>query len=108
MPTLPLIASAQTTQRSPWLELHSTHYTVITDAGEKKGKEVALRFEQMRAVFGSLLMKERLNEPLPMTILAFKSDKSYYQTAPLRQGQPIGVPGFLVSGEDQNFIVLNL
>ncbi|MFY9740637.1 MAG: hypothetical protein WA252_07630 [Candidatus Sulfotelmatobacter sp.] len=108
LPTLPLIASAQTTQRSPWLELHSTHYTVITDAGEKKGKEVALRFEQMRAVFGSLLMKERLNEPLPMTILAFKSDKSYYQTAPLRQGQPIGVPGFLVSGEDQNFIVLNL
>ena len=106
--SLSLTASAQTPQRSPWLELHSTHYTVITDAGEKKGKEVALRFEQMRAVFGSLLMKERLNEPVPTTILAFKSDKSYYQNAPLRQGQPIDVPGFVVSSEDQNFIVLNL
>src|SRR5580698_4393869 len=71
-------------EQSPWLEIHSTHYTVITDAGEKKGKEVALRFEQMRAVFATLLMKERLNEPLPLTILAFKNDKDYYQSAPLR------------------------
>ena len=60
---------------SPWLEIHSTHFTVITDAGEKKGSEVALRFEQMRAVFATLLMKDRLNEPLPLTILAFKNDK---------------------------------
>jgi tetratricopeptide (TPR) repeat protein len=92
----------------PWLEIHSTHFTVITDAGEKKGKEVALRFEQMRAVFKDLLMKDRLNDSAPLTILAFKSDKTYYQSAPLRQGQPITVPGFFVPGEDQNFIVLNL
>src|SRR5579862_10064983 len=101
-------AFASNAEPSPWLEVHSTHYTVITDAGEKKGHEVALRFEQMRAVFGSLLMKDRLNEPVPLTILAFKNDKSYYQAAPLQQGQPISVPGFFVVGEDQNFIVLNL
>src|SRR5947208_1902168 len=99
---------ARAAEPSPWLEVHSTHFTVITDAGEKKGKEVALRFEQMRAVFGSLLMKDRLNDSSPLTILAFKNDKSYYQSAPLRQGQPIDVPGFFVPGEDQNFIVLNL
>jgi hypothetical protein len=103
-----LVSSAHAAEQSPWLEIHSTHFTVITDAGEKKGKEVALRFEQMRAVFAILLMKDRLNEPLPLTILAFKNDKDYYQTAPLHQGQPINVPGFFVSGEDQNFIVLNL
>ena len=100
--------AALAAEPSPWLEIHSTHFTVITDAGEKKGKEVALRFEQMRAAFATLLMKERLNEPLPLTILAFKNDKNYYQTAPLRQGQPIDVPGFFLPGEDQNFIVLNL
>jgi len=99
---------ASSAEPSPWIEVHSTHYTVITDAGEKKGHEVALRFEQMRAVFGSLLMKDRLNEPVPLTIFAFKSDKSYYQAAPLHQGQPIAVPGFFVAGEDQDFIVLNL
>ncbi len=92
----------------PWLELHSTHFTVITDAGEKKGKEVALRFEQMRSVFAGLLMKERLNQPVPLTILALKNDKNFYQMAPLQNGQPISVPGFFVPGEDQDFIVLNL
>src|SRR5579872_427956 len=100
--------SARDIPPSPWLEIHSTHFTVITDAGDKKGKEVAFRFEQMRAVFASLLMRDRLNESEPLTILAFKSDKDYYQSAPLRQGQPISVPGFFVSGEDQNYIVLNL
>jgi len=106
-------ASAPAAEPSPWLEIHSVHYKVITDAGEKKGKEVALRFEQMRAVFATLLMKERLNEPVPLTIFALKSDKTYYQSAPLRQGrdnqaQPIDAPGFFLPGEDQNFIVLNL
>lgn len=100
----PALASEQ----SPWLEIHSIHFTVITDAGDKKGREVALRFEQMRSVFASLLMKERLNEPLPLTILALKNDKLYYQTAPLHQGQPMNVPGFFLPGDDQNFIVLNL
>jgi hypothetical protein len=103
-----LLSSAPAAEPSQWLEIHSTHFTVITDAGEKKGKEVALRFEQMRAVFGVLLTKERLNQSVPLTILAFRNDKNYYQSAPLRQGQPINVPGFLVPGDDQDFIVLNL
>src|SRR5271170_202249 len=100
--------ASRAAEPSPWLEIHSTHFTVMTDAGDKKGKEVALRFEQMRAVFAVLLMKERIHEPLPLTIIAFKNDKDYYQSAPLRQGQPITVPGFVLPGEDQNFIVLNL
>jgi tetratricopeptide (TPR) repeat protein len=104
---------AATEEKSPWLEIHSTHFTVITDAGEKKGKEVALRFEQMRAVFAILLMKDRLNDSEPLTILAFKNDRDYYQSAPLQkdsfgQLQPISAPGFFVPGTDQNFIVLNL
>ena len=102
----------------PWLEVHSAHFTVITDAGEKKGREVALRFEQMRSVFATLLSKEHLNQPLPLTILALKDDKAYYQVAPLAHTsgngsgnglpQPIGVPGFFLGGDDQDFIVLNL
>ncbi|HEV3513083.1 MAG TPA: hypothetical protein VGS05_15350 [Candidatus Sulfotelmatobacter sp.] len=90
-----------------WLEIHSPHFTVITDAGEKKGREIALRFEQMRAVFAGLLARDRLHQSRPLTILALKSDKSYYQAAPLRQGQPIDVPGFFLPGDDQDFIVLN-
>ena len=90
-----------------WLEIHSTHYTVITDAGEKKGREIALRFEQMRAVFAGLLTKDRLHESRPLTILAFKNDRSYYQLAPLHQGQPIAAAAFLLMGTDQDYVALN-
>jgi hypothetical protein len=93
---------------SRWLEIHSTHFTVITDAGDKKGREVVLRFEQMRAVFALLLGKDHLNQSVPLTILAFDNDKSYYQVAPLRHGRPIDAPGFFLPGEDQDFFVLNL
>src|ERR1035437_7115829 len=103
-----LLCPASFSAEPPWLEVHSTHFTVITDAGEKKGREVALRFEQMRAVFAMTLGKERLNQSVPLTILAFKNDKTYYQVALLRQGQPIDVPGFFLPGDDQDFIVLNL
>ncbi len=101
-------AAAPAADQSPWLEIHSAHFTVITDAGDKKGREIALRFEQMRSVFAILLMKEHLNEAVPLTIFAFKDDKEYFRTAPLRQGEPITSPGFFVPGEDHNFIVLNL
>ena len=112
----PLVRAAEPT---PWLEVHSAHFKVVTDAGDKKGREVALRFEQMRAEFGVLLGKERLNQSIPLTILAFRNDKSYYQVAPLLHipplapgqpvtYQPIDVPGFFLAGDDQDFIVLNL
>src|SRR5258708_26205657 len=103
-----LLMTASAAEQSPWLEIHSAHFPVITDAGDKKGREVALRFEQMRAVLAPLLMKDGLTEPVPLTILAFRNDKTYYQNAPLRQGQPIGVPAFFVPSDDHNFIVLNL
>jgi tetratricopeptide (TPR) repeat protein len=114
-----LCSPAFAANEPPWLEIHSSHFTVITDAGDKKGHEVALRFEQMRAVFATLLGKDRLNQPVPLTILALKNDKSYYQAAPLvhvhgqAQGQPSNdqptdAPGFFLPGEDQDFIVLNL
>jgi hypothetical protein len=32
------------------MEIRSPHFSVVTDAGEKRGREVAMRFEQMRTV----------------------------------------------------------
>ena len=103
-----LCAESRAANQPAWQQINSTHFTVITDAGDKKGREIASRFEQMRSVFATLLGKDRLNQSVPLTILALASDKAYYQAAPLRQGQPTDVSGFLVRGDDQDFIVLNV
>ena len=91
-----------------WIEVHTAHFSVITDAGEKRGKEVTLRLEQMRAVAGRLLLRSKLIMPVPLTVIALKNDKDYARIAPVIKGQPTNAPGFLLNGEDRAWIVLNL
>lgn len=88
-----------------WIEIHTTHFSVLTDAGEKRGREVALRMEQMRAVFGQLLSKQKLNMSIPVTVIALKSDKQYGEIAPDKLAF---AKGFYVPGYDRVYIVLNL
>jgi len=88
-----------------WIEVHTAHFSVVTDAGDKHGREVALRMEQMRAVFGQLLLKDKLKMPIPVTVIALKSDKQYGMTAPAKQSL---AGGFYVPGSDRVYIVLNL
>jgi tetratricopeptide (TPR) repeat protein len=91
-----------------WIRISSSHFSVLTDGGENKGREIAVRLEQMRTVFAQLLMKTRVNMPEPLDVIAFKTDQEYAQTAPIRDGQPISAPAFFLPGEDRNYIVLNL
>jgi tetratricopeptide (TPR) repeat protein len=91
-----------------WTRISSDHFIVLTDAGEKRGHEAAARFEQMRAVFGELLMRKKLRMSEPIEILAIGSDKNYAQLAPLVNGQPTKAPAFFLAGEDRIFVVLNL
>jgi tetratricopeptide (TPR) repeat protein len=88
-----------------WIEVHTVHFSVLTDAGDKRGREVALRMEQMRAVFGELILKQKLQMSVPVTVVALKSDKQYGDVAPAKQSQ---AAGFYVPGTDRVYIVLNL
>jgi tetratricopeptide (TPR) repeat protein len=88
-----------------WIEVHSAHFSVITDAGDKRGREVALRMEQMRSVFGQLLLKNKLKMPVPITVIALKNDDQYGSIAPAKQSK---AAGFYVPGSDRVYIVLDL
>lgn len=103
--TLGTLASAA--NNPSWVKVSSAHFSVLTDAGQKKGQgEVAaLRFEQMRSAFGQLLARTRLNMPEPLEIIALKNDGDYVRIAPPRNG---AATGFFLPGEDRNYIVLNL
>jgi len=88
-----------------WVEVHTAHFSVLTDGGEKRGREVALRMEQMRAIFGQLLLKDKLKMSVPVTVVALKSDKQYGEVAPAKQSMAAGC---YVPGTDRVYIVLNL
>jgi tetratricopeptide (TPR) repeat protein len=91
-----------------WVEVRSKHFSVITDDGEKSGKGVALRFEQMRSGFASVFQKANVNIPIPVQIVAFRSGKELKQYGPIFNGKPVELAGFFQPGEDRNFIALDL
>ena len=91
-----------------WLEIQSPHFSVITDAGEGRGREVAMRFEQMRAVFGALMVRAKVNSPIPLQIVAFRNSKELRQFVPVWKGKPIQVDGLFIPGEDRSFILLDM
>jgi tetratricopeptide (TPR) repeat protein len=101
----PNLAFAKAKDEPKWIEVHTAHFSVLTDAGEKRGREVALRMEQMRAIFGQLLLKNKLKMSVPITVIALKSDKRYGTVAPAKQSM---AGGFYVPGQDRVYIVLNL
>ena len=80
----------------------------MTDAGEKKGAEVAVRLEQMRSVCGQLLLKNKLSMPEPLDVIAFKEYAEYAQVSSQQNGRAISAQGFFLPGQDRNYIVLNL
>lgn len=91
-----------------WVEVRSPNFSVITDAGEKKGRDVALHFEQMRSVFGTLVARANVNLPIPLQIVAFRSTKEMRQVAPIFNGKPTEVDGLFQGGEDRSFIMLDV
>ncbi|MGP0099808.1 MAG: tetratricopeptide repeat protein [Terriglobales bacterium] len=88
-----------------WIEVHSAHFSVLTDGGDKRGREIALRMEQMRAVFGQLILKDKLKMSVPITVIALKGDRQYGSVAPTKQSM---AGGFYVPSTDRIYIVLNL
>lgn len=91
-----------------WVEVRSPNFSVITDAGDKRGRDVALHFEQMRSVFGKLMTKANVNLSVPLQIVAFRNTKEMRQIAPMFNGKPTELAGLFQGGEDRSFIMLDM
>lgn len=94
--------------KNEWVEVRSKHFSVMTDDGEKSGRNVLQRFEQMRAAFAGLFNKANVNSPVPLQIVAFRSGRELKQVAPIWKGKPVELAGYFQGGEDRNFIALDL
>jgi Flp pilus assembly protein TadD len=103
------VAATAWAGQAEWLEVRSPNFSVVTDAGEKRGRDVALHFEQMRAVFGALMTHGvKVNLPVPLQIVAFRNTKQMRQFVPLWKGKPTQVAGLFQGAEDRCFIMLDM
>jgi len=91
-----------------WVEVHSAHFTVSSNAGENEARRIANQIEEIRAVFLQTFPGLRLDPGKPTIVIAVKNEDSmklllpdYW--VPKDRVRPIGV--FLPS-LDRNFAVL--
>ena len=105
--TVLLPRSARAGSEPHWIRIDSSHFTLLTDADLGKGREVMVRFEQMRGEFAQLLYKSRVNMPEPIDIIALNSDDEYAKVAPSRPGTGLD-KAFFIPGDDRYYFVLNL
>jgi tetratricopeptide (TPR) repeat protein len=83
-----------------WIKISTPHFELFTTAGEKKGREAILYFEQVRSFF--LLASPAKTAPeFPVRIVAFRGEKQY---------QPYRINEFAfayyVQGRNNDYIVM--
>ncbi len=93
-----------------WIEVRSPDFTVLTDAGEKQGRRVALEFELIRAVFRQLFSIPGSAKDPAVSIIAVKDEEGLKPLVPeywAKKGlmHPAGI---YMGGPEKNYIVLRL
>src|SRR5262245_26810171 len=104
---LALMAAAPVAAKDKWINVRTKRFNVVSNADSDDARKLALKLEQFRAVFAKLFKIEELS-PVPITVLAFKSDSAFVPFKPLYNGKPASVSGYFQRGEDENLIALNL
>ncbi|HUB18964.1 MAG TPA: tetratricopeptide repeat protein [Acidobacteriaceae bacterium] len=95
---------------SGWIEVRSPHFTVVTNAGEGRGRHVAGQFERMRWVFQSTLPGGNLDPASPIVVIAVKDRKDMQALEPaayLARGQ-VDLGGLFSRATDRNYILVRL
>jgi len=102
----PLRSSAE--HKENWTEIRSTHFTVISNAGEYDGRRIALQFEEVRAMFEQLYPKLKVDSGKPTVVFALKNEDSLKLLMPSygQNSKAMHVAGFYYPSYDKNFAVI--
>jgi tetratricopeptide (TPR) repeat protein len=91
----------------PWVEVRSPHFTVLTNASERDGREAAWQFEQIRQVLRALWPWATVDGGRPLLVVAARDEATLRSLAPQHWagGRP-GPTSFWVDGVDRLFVGL--
>ena len=92
-----------------YVEVRTPNFTVITDAGEAQGRELAEHFQQVRSAFGIFFNKQSMTLPVPLTFVAFKNSRDFQQFVPkFTDKSHAPWPGAVRNSEDENLIAFEI
>lgn len=92
--------------KDKWTKIKSKHFTLIGNASERDIRTVGTKLEQFRSVFAQLFPRVRIDSPVPITVIVFKSKSAYVPFMPAYNGKISEVAGYFMPGQDINYISL--
>jgi tetratricopeptide (TPR) repeat protein len=90
-----------------WIELRAPHFTILSDAGERRAREVAADLERLRSAIAEINPKIGLNSPVPTSIYVFSGPSSFKEYRPLYDGKPKDVAGYFTSRPHGNYVTID-
>src|SRR3569832_2414781 len=88
-----------------WIKVPAPDFTIYTNAGDNRGREVAVRLEQVRKIFPVLLPRARWTTVAPLTFIAFRDHKDLLANTPKHKGKPNDNNKHKHKNKKRNFIV---
>lgn len=101
-----LAAKAGLPVSDSWIEATTQNFRLVSNASERKTREIGSRLERFRQVLIRLKPGQDFVAPVPLRIYVFKSDDSF---APYKQGktQGEGLLGFFLNHAHGQYIAIN-
>ena len=91
-----------------WVQVTSPHFTVVSNAGEKRSREVAWQFEQIRAAMLAIWPWLKGDLDRPVFVVAAKDENTMKQLAPQywEKGGRSHPDSVFITGPDRHYIAL--
>ncbi|MDE3201009.1 MAG: tetratricopeptide repeat protein [Acidobacteriota bacterium] len=91
-----------------WIELKTGHFTIYSDVGEKKTRQIGDQFERLRWMFQTLFPKVEVDPVEPLFVIALKNKKQFREFEPeayLAKGT-LDLAGYFANSSDRDYILL--
>jgi tetratricopeptide (TPR) repeat protein len=91
-----------------WLQIHSEHFTLVTDVGDHDGRHLLDQLERMRWAFQTMFPKANVDPAAPIMVVAVRNDKEFQTMEPaayLGKGMA-HLGGYFLKAPDKNYILL--
>jgi tetratricopeptide (TPR) repeat protein len=93
-----------------WLEIHSQHFTLVTDVGDHDGRHLLDQLERMRWAFQTMFPKANVDPAAPIMVVAVRNEKEFQTLEPaayLGKGMA-HLAGLFLKAPDKNYILLRM
>ena len=102
-----LLPGAADSRETDWIRVQTRHFTVFSNASNKKTIQLALNLEKLREVLLRMGATQNLGSRRPTFVYVFKDNFSFRLYGQWVNTSPAAVPGFCVTHSEGNFLAID-